>query len=341
MSSEPLSVALLHPSFRPGSGRVVDAIIQATGAELSARGHAVRVITSHRGRYQREVEDGLAVARHWRPPEPWTLRNIESGLSHLPFAYASLAADPPDVAHALNATDARAARRWSLRGGGPTVFTCVGVPTRQAVAAVRLRKAILERAIAESDALTVTSRRARDAVWRWFGREAAVVYPGVQAAHGEPSATRAEEPTVACVADDRGRQVLTHAFGRVRRAVPGAKLVVVRHGEHAPGPLAAAHAVGVLGHDDSFALPLAAALSRGTPVFGSRAGTASEIVDGPAVGQLFDPSDEDGVAHAIVTALELAKDPGTSAACRTRAEAFDGAAGAAAYLSLYRRVQGG
>ncbi len=168
VTSTPLSVALLAPRMLP--------VVQDLGVALVPLGVRPRVITSHRGRYRRSVEEGVPVTRHWRPPEtPWALRNFERGFSHLPFTYASLVADAPDLAHAFNATDAVAALRWSERGGGPVVFSCTFHPARETIAAKRLRRAVLERAVYDTNALTVPSQSARDAVWRWFGVEARVV----------------------------------------------------------------------------------------------------------------------------------------------------------------------
>jgi hypothetical protein len=167
VSTDPHSVALLTRSFRPEVRELAQA--------LQARGPRPRVITSHPGRPRRSVEHGVPVTWHWRPPEPWTRRNVEGGLSHLPFAYASLKSDPPAVAHAFHPNDALAALRWSREGGGPTVLSLMCVLTREAIAARRLRRTILERVVYGADAIAVTSGEVRDALWRWFGVEADVV----------------------------------------------------------------------------------------------------------------------------------------------------------------------
>lgn len=176
MSADQPSVALLCPRY--GSA------VRDAAASLPAQGFQPRVITSHSGLYQRSADDGFPVTRHWRPPEPWTARNIESGLSHLPFTFASLTVDPPDLAHAFHPADALAALQWSRHAARPVVLSCLHGVTREGIAAKRLRKAILERAICETAIVTVTSAGARDALWRWFGVEAEIVEAGGSPAEG-------------------------------------------------------------------------------------------------------------------------------------------------------------
>ena len=187
MNADPRSVALLTPQFWPEACETRERIVHDLAQELLTRGHRPRVITSHPGRPGRSVERGIPITRHWRPPEPWTLRNVESGLSHLPFAYASLQLEAPAVAHAFHPNDALAALRWSRGGGGPTVLSCMSVLTRESIAAKRLRRTILEQVVYGADAIVAPSGAVRDALWRWFGVEAELV--------------PAEEVTTAAAAD--------------------------------------------------------------------------------------------------------------------------------------------
>lgn len=334
MSGGPLSVALLNPCFVPERTGTAERVIHELGVNLLKLGLRPRVIVSHRGPYRRSIEDGVPVTRHWRPPEaPWTLRNIEPHLSHLPLTYASLKVDPPDLAHAFHSTDALAACRWEQHGGGPSVFSCMGDLSRETIASKRLRKTILERVIGGAAAVTAISRSARDALWRWFGVEAEVVYPGVDLERLSPRPERSERPTIACLDEDRaGAELLTRAFRHVRRGRPDARLVM-------GGPdTRAAWVSGTASTAEAFDLSLLESLAGGMPVFCPGRGSAAEIVDRPEIGRLFHGDDEHGVARAILEVLELAEDPATARSCRERAEEFNPVAGAKAYMAIYREV---
>jgi phosphatidylinositol alpha-mannosyltransferase len=357
-------VALLNPFYWPEVRRGSERIIHDLAVDLIALGARPRLITSHRHLSRSSIEDGVPIVRHWRPPEGLlNLRKIEPHLSHLPLSYATLWTYSADVAHAFYPTDALAGIRWARRAGRVSVFSYMGLPTRPALTSYRLRKRILERVIGESDAVTVLSRAARDAAWRWFGVEARVIYPGVDLAEFSPGPGRSDVPTIACAGavDDARKRIplLLRAFARVRRDRPDARLLLTRP---AQAPLARelqasspgvelrppsrdtsrlfreAWCSGLTSYHEAFGLVFIESLACGTPVFGARDGGVPEIVDRSDVGRLFDGDDERAVARAILETLELAEAEGTAAACRARAEAFDTISGAQAYLGLYREL---
>jgi glycosyltransferase involved in cell wall biosynthesis len=66
---------------------------------------------------------------------------------------------------------------------------------------------------------------------------------------------------------------------------------------------------------------LAESLACGVPVVASDADALPEVVDRDTIGRLFD-GDEHSLATALLEALELAEDPQTAAACRSRSEDF-------------------
>ena len=359
----PLSTALLNPFFWPEVRRGSERLIHDLAVDLLTLGVRPRLVTSHPGRPRRSVEDGFEVVRNWRPPEPWRIRNIEPNLSHVPFTYASLMRRQPDVAHAFYPTDALAALRWARRTGRPAIFSYMGHPMRQVLSSFRLRKTILEQVIYETDAVVALSRSAAAAMWRWFGIEPRIVYPGVDLEAFTPGDGRAELPTIACAgAVDDGRKripLLLRAFAIVRRSLPQARLLLTRPGDPSlarrltdgnPGvelvprerPVATVFreswASGLTSYNEAFGLVLVESLACGTPVFGADDGGVPEIVDRPEVGRLFEGDDEHDVARAILETLELAEDPGTAAACRASAERFDTMSGARAYLELYEEL---
>ncbi len=356
----PLDVALLNPFFWPEVRRGSERLVHDLAVDLIALGARPQLITSHPGRPRGSVEDGFRITRNWRPPEPWRVRKFEPHLSHVPFSYASLMASGADVAHAFYPTDALAALRWSRKTGRPAVFSYMGHPVREMCATYRLRKTILEQVIGESDAIVALSRSAGDAMWRWFGVEPRIIYPGVDLDAFVPGEGRSEHPTVACAgAVDDGRKripLLLRAFSLVRDSRPHARLLLTRPSDPKlaqrltdghPGvelvpaerPVASvfreAWASGLTSYNEAFGLVLVESLACGTPVFGAREGGVREIVDSTEIGCLFEGDDERDVARSILEALELAEAPGTAAACRSRAEWFDTRSGARAHLALY------
>ena len=86
-----MRLALLHPTYWPEVRRGSERLAHDLGAGLAARGHAVRLLTSHRGRPATSVEDGIEVVRAWRPPDGRLRRRLyEEHLTHVPFTYAAL-----------------------------------------------------------------------------------------------------------------------------------------------------------------------------------------------------------------------------------------------------------
>lgn len=358
-----LSIALLNPFFWPEVRRGSERVVHDLAVDLVELGCRPTLITSHRGRPRRSVEDGFRIRRHWRPPEPWTVRNIEPQLSHVPFSYMSLVRGDYDIAHAVYLTDALAALRWARRTGRPAVFSYMGNPSRPMLSRWRLRKPILERVIGESDAVVTLSKASRDAMWRWFGVDSRVINPAVDLKAFTPGEGRSEQPTIACAGavDDARKRIplLLRAFAIVRRTRADARLVLTRPADRdlarkltddnpgvelvpAERPVATvfreAWASGLTSRNEAFGLVLVESLACGTPVFGARDGGVPEIVDTPEIGRLFDGDDENAVARAILETLELAADSSTAAACRRRAEAFDSRSATEAHLDLYREL---
>jgi glycosyltransferase involved in cell wall biosynthesis len=359
----PLRIALLNPCFWPEVQRGAERILRELATDLIAAGHRPRLITSHPGRPSRSVEDGLPIVRHWRPPEaPLLHRGAQEYMTHLPFTRLSLDRGDDDLAHAFYPTDAVVARRWGVRTGRPSVFTYGGIPQRDVIAARRWRVEFLEEAIGGCDAVVAYSRAAADALRRWFGAHAHVIYPAVRLDLFEVTRGRAERPTVVCAApaDDARKRVglLVRAMARVRRSRPGARLVLMRPRDpdlarqlEADGAeLFDPHPVEVVRHyqqawttvlpsyNEAFGLVMVESLACGTPAVGTRDGGITEILDGrPEVGRLFEGEAEE-LAQAILESFELASDPATPAACRDRAEAFSTDVAAARYEELYRAL---
>jgi glycosyltransferase involved in cell wall biosynthesis len=354
-----LNVALLNPVYWPEVRRGSERFARELSDGLMARGHSVRLITSHRGKPSTTVEDGLEVVRVWRPPIEGRLRRrmFEEHLAHVPFSSAALSAGQDDVAHALYATDALGALRWKDQTGKPVVFSYMGIPHRQSLANRRWRKEIVTRVCSRADAVVALSRVAADGFDRWLGVDARVIPPPVDLGQFSPDpSARAETPTILCAADHtqpRKRvDLLVEAFARVRRERPGARLVLSRVAG-APDPVADGVEVRDLDDRDAlvranreawvaalpswgeaFGLVLAEALACGTPVVGAQA----EVVGGVDTGRVFDGDDSGGLASLLLQTLELASDPATAAACRERAGRWSVEACAEGYERLYSEL---
>ncbi len=360
----PLRVALLSPCFWPEVRRGGERLVRELADELIARGHSPRLITSHPGARSEGIEDGLRVIRNRRLPDRWIpVSDPESYLTHVPLSYISLRRGDDDVAHAVYATDAFAANRWSARSGRPSVYTHLGIPDEADLSERRWRSRIVHRAARRASAFTVVSRAAATAARRTLGVEPHVIYPGVDLEKFRPAPRRSEQPTVICAADaDQPRKrvgLLVEAMGLVRRERPEARLILSRPSERLaasisdalpgveflddhealPDACARAWTAALPARAEAFGLVLAEALAAGTPVVGSEYGGIPEIAADDRVGRVFSPDDAAGLARAILETIEMAGDPGTAEACRRRAAEYSRQRSADAYIHLYRAVR--
>jgi glycosyltransferase involved in cell wall biosynthesis len=357
----PVRVALLLPAFWPEVRRGAERMARDLADDLLARGHRPRLVTSHPGPMSRDVEDGLPIVRHRRPPDGWLRRRgwLEY-LTHVPSAALDLAAGSDDVVQPFHAADAQAAAWHTRRRGTPSVFSYMGIPTREGLVDRRGRLALTLRGARECTVTTVLSRAAAAQFARWLDVETRVIPPGVNLAAFSPGGRRHERPTIFCGADvnePRKRvPLLLEAFREVRRRVPEARLVLSRPPE-APAP--AGDGVELADVDDrgaladayreawvaalpsfgeAFGLVLVEAMACGTPVVGTDDGAIPEIVDRPEVGRLFRREDAASLAQALLEALELAGDPATGELCRARAQDFSIERCGQAYEALYREL---
>ena len=360
------SIALLNFAFWPEVQRGSERIVHDLAVDLVGLGHAPTVVTSHRGRSVTATEDGFQVIRNRRPPDTaLALRRFQDNLTHVPLSYLSLRRGGYDVAHAFYPTDALAAVRYAQDRARPSVFSYMGIPSRATASYKRGRMKIVEQVTTRSDAVVGLSKTACDELWRWWGVDARLIYPGVElSSFAGVEGPRAEQPTIACAAspDDERKRVplLVEAFAHVRREHPAARLVLMRpsserlQGELGrpgveffdPSPDAVADVFAnawisaLASRDEAFGLVVVESLATGTPVVAADEAGPAEILDRDGIGTLFGDATRQTVAKALLEALELSKDIGTAARCRDRAADFTSERSAREHVELYEELLG-
>jgi len=352
-------VALCQPTYWPEVRRGAERLTHDLAGGLAARGHAVRIITSHPGAPSRSTEDGIDVLRLWRPPGARLERRLfEPHVQTVPLVYAALRAGDDDVVQALQAGDAAAAARWTRATGRPSVYAHMGIPHRAWLTARRGRLALVQRAVTGCSAVTALSEHARDAFHHWLGVEARVIHPPVDTGRFFPGGERAEDPVIVCAADAREPRkrvgLLVEALAVVRREHPRARLLLDARTAGAfatpdgveavamtdlPALYRSAWVGALPAWGEAFGLVLAEALACGTPVVGADREGIPEVLGGePGVGRLFAGDDPVALARSLLEALDLALDPHTAAACRARAEVFSAARCAERHEALYAEL---
>lgn len=291
-----------------------------------------------------------------------------------------LAQERPDVVFCLNYFDAYAALRCRARHGlrYRVLFQNVGIPVQRYFRAVPLDRWFMRRVVREADQYLVLSRFAQERLREEFAREATVLPAPVVTQPFRTQARVVAEPAggplvlFAGDADEprKGVRVLCRAFARIASEVPGLRLRIVgraseatqralrslpdvqsvRHRiefsgvgavESLPAHFRAASVTVLPSVWEAFGLVLVESLAAGTPVVGARHGGIPDIIDGEAVGALFDPGafaeQSDAVeplAQALAAVLRRGKTPEVIAACRARADLFSWDALGPSYLSL-------
>lgn len=359
-----LDVALLNPTFWPEVRRGSERVIRDLADGLLERGHRPELLTSHPGGTTRQTEGGLPVLRRRRPRMRWArAAGLHEHTGHAWGQYRDLRRGDYAIAHAFFPADAVAAVRWARSGEGRSVFSVMGIPSRERIESNPVRRAIWRRGLDGADAVVALSDVAAAALAD-LGVRARVIPPGVDLEVFRPTGRRSSPPIVLCPADlsdPRKRAgLLFEAFAIARGEIPGTRMVLSRQSD--PGVVAAAAEIGaeMMDLDDTrdlvraygqasvtvlasraeaFGLVLAESLACGTPVVGADDGGVPDVVGDAPVGRLFGGGAAE-LAEAIVGVAGLSEDPSTAAACRARAEEMSSRAFVDRYLDLYLDLAG-
>ena len=350
-----IRIGFVSHVFWPERRRGGERLIRDLSDGLIARGHELHLVTSHRGRPTRSIEDGLDVHRQWRPPErPFNRLGFPPGTSHALVARGALRGMDLDVAQGWTAPAAVAA----ARSGKPSVYLFQGVLHEDDLARPRVRSMVL-RAARECDVVTAYSDAAAAEFERLTGFEAHAIEPGIRLEAFTPGGVRHPTPAIFCAADPgepRKRVgLLVEAFARTRERHPDAELWLMSTADPAmratpgvrivdPGAdrdelvrLYRSAWVTVLpAFREAFGLVVVESLACGTPVIGtSDGGAVPGLIDVPD--RIAEPNPS-ALTAVLDKALETPPTPDVAAACRGRAEAFSIERCAERYEALYRSL---
>ncbi|MBL8702103.1 MAG: glycosyltransferase family 4 protein [Alphaproteobacteria bacterium] len=364
-------IAIANPFCWPEVRRGSERLLNELSGYLARRGNAVSMVVSALDPARVVTPDGVAarvVPQHRGPNWPGFF-DAKIGFG---FRAASVLGDGFDSIHCLSHFDGFAAARAA--GRPRFVLHCVGIPARAYFRRLPAEWLMFHRAMRAAREVLVISEAAREALRRDWGREGVILPPpaSIDLFTAQPKPPPANDILFSGSADEerKGAALLARAFGVLRRDVPAATLTFSGAASDATRQriLAAADpdahaAIRFLGPGnvadlpriyaeaavlalpaiwEAFGMVLVEALAAGTPVVGCDHGGIPDVVSDRRIGRLFAPGrlrgESDNVAGLVVAlgeALDLARDPETSARCRAHAAGFGWAALGPRYAALH------
>ena len=295
-----MRIAFTHAYCWPEVRRGAERFIPSLGAALVRRGHEVVHLTAADSP-GREVVDGVETVRLRRLRERGYAHDADFGRRVLP----QLAMRRFDAVHSMGRRDAMASVRAArVHPRRRTVYTDLGIPTRDAWRGFPKEARAVEKVVAGIDVYSCMSRWAVDHLRSEYGRrDGAVVPGGVDFGRFVPAPERESYPVIlfsgALDVPHKEIPLLLEALALVAREEPDAELWL--SGEGDPEPLLAAapqaarertRAMGVgeahrqherygrawvtclPSRHDSFGMALVESLACGTPLVTTTAGRA-------------------------------------------------------------------
>ena len=371
-------VAITNPYRWPHVRRGSERILNDLAVYLSGKG--VQVETYSMAPDERVWQDGDVT--HHTIAGKWHSRFRQWNDCHyFAFALSSrLKHTQADVVHCLNYFDAYAAivarRRYSLPY--KIVFHAVGIPTKRYFRAVPLDAWFFAQTLKHADEVWVLSTFAQQQLSQDFDCSSFILPPPVFC---EPVVDRSSETANTspvsllfvgdCNEPRKGAALLARAFVKVKQVYPQATLtysgnisdasrqaIMQQPDVHAhqadilflgrgqvedlPALYANATVTVLPAVWEAFGLVVVESLAQGTPVVGCNHAGIPDIIDSSAVGTLFEPDMEEGLATnqtgletAILSAISGINSD-TERACKHRAAAFSWEQLGLQYLQHYR-----
>lgn len=361
-----MRIALTHAFCWPEVRRGAERFLPALAAALARRGHDV---THFSAAYQSGtvVEDGVVAVRLRRVFNHQFRHEYDFGMRLMP----RLALGRFDAVHSLGRHDAVASiRAGRLHPSRRTVITDLGLPRPQSWTQFGSREAKAAQRVVDSiDVYSGMSRAAVEALARNYGRTDGVVVPGgVDIEAFVPADQREARPTIlfSGAIDERrkGVPVLLEALPLIAEVEPDVQVWLSGPGDAkrflAEGPEEGRRRTQLLGlgdstrqHErygrawvtclpsthDSFGMAMLESLACGTPIVTTTHSAPQDLVDEGVTGELCEAGDPEGLAQAVLRALELARDPAAGRACRESALPYDWDGGLAPLCEcLYKGV---
>jgi glycosyltransferase involved in cell wall biosynthesis len=354
-----MRIALTHAYCWPEVRRGAERILNELGLALAQRGNDVAVFSASRigGR---STDGGVMNVRLQQRREGGYAHEADFGRRLLPY----LVARRFDAVHSMGRREAVAAiRAKRIHPRCRTVFTDLGLPTRAWWSLQGKEEKFHERVVRDVDVYGAMSRYALERLTDEYGRQGVLTPGGVNLEKFVPAAARAAQPTLlfsgAFLEPRKGLAVLLEALPLIAREEPRVRLWISGPGDPAPlleaAPPAArprAESIGLGDADgqherygqawatvlpskfDSFGQALLESLACGTPIVASTHAAVPELVTA-VTGALCEPDDPESLAAACVRALDLARHPETSEACRASARPYDWLTGLAPRYEQY------
>lgn len=379
-----MRIALVFPTSWPYARRGTERHIHELAGFLSRRGHDVTVISSKQGRGETIQTDGYRRVCHRSLWHPAMSRVGIHDFHVFPLTtLLSVLRDRFQLVHCFSFPDAYAAclaRRFTRV---PVVLTLIGIYLPVAHRrSISLGGGLYRRSVMAADEVFSFSEYGRQCLKARLGR-AGLVMPAAVDMEKFEFAQRREDgrPKIVCAAalDDprKGGAILMRAFERLKTRRPDTILQLC--GPASPATqreltelvapscrgdvefltstssnevprLFSEASISVLPSLwEVFGMVVLESMATGTPAVGARHGAIPELINQPAVGALFDPGPEtgiaptnvEGLAEAMEQALELSSRKETAQRCRSNAERFSWTRVGPQFEQVYRGLAGG